>query len=116
MIKHTNRAIPTPTPACAPVDNPVLGPISTIPLAPVIIADGALVPLAQNRPVPELVHVAPLPQHPPPMEEGQLNCPAAQPLGTIETRVVGGTDVEMHALVVHWKPRLQHPPPYELAH
>jgi hypothetical protein len=113
--------MPTPMPAFAPVDNPVSGFVSVIPLindpfGPVLIAGSEFVPLAQNNPVPELVQVASLLQHPPPIEEGQLNCPVVQPLGTIDTSVVGATAVEMHALVVHEKPRLQHPPPYELAH
>lgn len=104
MIKHTNRAIPTPMPACAPVDNPVLGLISAThdPLAPVLIADGAFVPLAQYNPVPEFVQVSPLSQQPPPMEEGQLNCRVVQPLGTIDTSVVGTRAVETHWLpLVH---------------
>jgi hypothetical protein len=98
-------AMPTPMAALAPVDNPISGLVSVIPLindpsGPVLLADGASVPLAQNNPVPEFVQVAPLLQHPPPMEEGQLNCPVVQPLGTIDTRVVGATAVERHALVV----------------
>jgi len=65
------------------------------------MADGALVLLAHNSSVPEFVQIAPMSQHPPPIEEGQLYCPAVQPLGTIGTSVVGDTAVETHALVVH---------------
>lgn len=106
MTRHTTIAMPTPMPALALVDNPVSGLVSVIPLtsdplAPVLTADGVIVPLAQYNPVPELVQVASLSQQPPPIEEGQLNCPVVQPLGTIETSVVGATDVETHALVEH---------------
>jgi len=90
-------------PALAPVDNPVFGFVSVIPptndpLAPVLIADGADVPLAQYNPVPEFVQVAPLSQQPPPIEAEQLNCPVVQPGGTIDTSVVGATEVEVHPL------------------
>jgi hypothetical protein len=95
--------MPTPMPALAPVDNPVSGfasviPLTNDPLAPVLIADGAVVPLAQYNPVPEFVQVAPLSQQPPPIEAAQLNCPVVQPLGTIDTSVVGATEVETHPL------------------
>jgi hypothetical protein len=114
--------MPTPMPAFAPVDNPVSGlvcaiPLTNDPLAPVLIADSALVPLAQYNPVPKFVQVKPLSQQPPPIEAAQLNCPVVQPLGTIDTSVVGAADgVETHACPLEQeKPRLQHPPPYELA-
>jgi hypothetical protein len=98
--------MPTPMPAFAPVDNPALGLVSVIPLindpsGPVLIADGAAVPLPQYSPESEMMQVAPVLQQPPPNEVGQLNCPAEQPLGTIGTSVVGATTVDKHELVVH---------------
>lgn len=53
MIKHTNVAMPIPMPVLAPVDNPESGlvwviPLTSVPFGPVLIADGAVVLLAQK--------------------------------------------------------------------
>jgi hypothetical protein len=114
--------MPTPIPALAPVDSPESGLVSVIPLTsepsgPVLIADGADVPLAQYKRLPEFVQIEPVLQQPPPRVEAQLNCPVVQPLGRTWTSVVGATDVETHwLLLAHENPRLQHPPPYAAAH
>ncbi len=76
-------------------------PLANVPSEPVLIADGAVVPLAQRSVVSEDVHAAPLLQHPPPIEEAQLNWPVVHPLGTIDTSVVGAAIVEAHWLFVH---------------
>ena len=53
MIRHVNNPMPTPMPAFAPEDNPESGvasliPLTSVPFGPVLIADGAVVLLAQR--------------------------------------------------------------------
>jgi hypothetical protein len=50
------------------------------------------------------------------MDEAQLNWPVVQPLGTMDTNVVGAKEVDTQPLVIHEKPSEQHFPPYEVAH
>lgn len=55
-------------------------------------------------------------QQPPPIDEAQLNWPVEQPLGIMDTNVVGATEVDTQPLVTQEKPSEQHFPPYEAAH
>jgi hypothetical protein len=106
-----------PIPALAPVDKlegllTCVMPLAADPLAPVRAAVLAAEPPEQTSVLLEVVHMAPLLQHPPPTDAGQLNWPEVQPVGATDAREVLESAVEMHRLVVaHIESTEQHPPP-----
>jgi hypothetical protein len=113
--------MPTPIPALAPDDNPEsrlvwLIPLTSVPLGPVLIADGAVVALTQRSVLSDSAHTASLLQQPPPADGGQLYWLVVQPEGAIGTKVVGTVEVDTQPFVTQEYPSEQHPSPYELAH